>query len=211
MGHDSESGLTRSSSVILIGASCVCVALLPLVALVASQAPSPCPGPKTFEGRFVHMDRERQLFIQGKIAFDEPNMRTAEYEDFNIGKNESYYYKLKLYKEKKEYRLDLKTRNCTVYQPRPFHPWGIIPGAKLERQQVIGASGVVGESVNIAVFSQAYGNDTFYMVVSEPHCFPIHYADKSGDRPLDVRDFYDCQEGIRTPEIFNIPKECEGL
>merc|ERR1711963_620741 len=190
----------------------VFVALLPLMALVASQAPSPCPGPKTFEGRFNHMDRERQMFVQGKIAFDEPNMRYAEFEDYHLGRNETFYFKLKLYKENKEDRLDLKTRNCTVTPPYPrFHPWGVIPGAKLERQEVIGATGVVGESVSVAAFSQSFGNDSYIMVVSEPSCFPIHYADMSADRPLDVRDFYDCQEGIRSPEMFDIPKECAGL
>merc|ERR1712227_59509 len=110
----------------------VCVALLPLAALAAAQAPSPCPGPKSFEGRFNHFDRERQYFVQGRIAFDEQNMRYAEFEDIRAGSQEVFYYKLFLYKEKKEYRLDLKKRNCTVEAPhRPFHPWGVIPGATL--------------------------------------------------------------------------------
>merc|ERR1711910_36894 len=130
--------------------------------------------------------------------------------------NRTVYRKLKLYNENKEYSLNLKTRNCTVYPPRHhWHPYGAPPDAKLVFDATLGAVGVTGEYVVAAVFESSFGNDTFSVTVSEPHCFPIHSkyegVGRNGTRELDVRDWYDGVEGIDDPDIFSIPDECKGL
>jgi hypothetical protein len=149
--------------------------------------------------------------VRVAMAFDEVGKRIVELEDFDIAGNHSYYHRLKLYAENKEYSVDLKTRNCTVYPPRrPFHPYGVMPGAKFMAEATIGAAGVVGESVTVADFESKDGNETFTMAVSEPSCFPIHHAE-FGHHGLEITNFYDAKEGISDPTIWLPPKECKGL
>merc|ERR1712012_1401697 len=140
----------------------------------------------------------------GKFAFDEDNKMIAEIEDETFaGANETVYRKLKLYNENKEYSLNLKTRNCTVYPPHPhWHPYGAPPDAKLVFDATVGAVGVTGEHVVAAVFESRMGNDTLSVTVSEPHCFPIHSRwsglGRDGKPDFDVRDFYNGIEGWTT-------------
>merc|ERR1712002_272209 len=198
-------------SVRFISIMYIALCLLLVVGALA-QVPTTCPGPKSFEGRFSRFDRERKFLVKDAIAYDESMRRIAELEDFDIAGNHTYYHKLKLYNENKEYTVNLKTRNCTVGPPHPnFHPWGVMPGSKFEAEAVIGAAGVPGESVNVATFTNKEGNDTFMISVTEPSCFPVSYKEFTTQRGLEVRDFYDCKEGIADPTVFFVPKECAGL
>merc|ERR1712002_419042 len=96
-------------SVRFISIMYIALCLLLVVGALA-QVPTTCPGPKSFEGRFSRFDRERKEMVKGKMAYDETNMRVAEFEDEDIAGNKSVYQVLRLYKEKKEYRVDLKTK-----------------------------------------------------------------------------------------------------
>merc|ERR1712002_1141333 len=100
-------------SVRFISIMYIALCLLLVVGALA-QVPTTCPGPKSFEGRFSRFDRERKFMVRGTIAYDGPNMRVAEFEDEEVGGNRTVYYKVKLYKEKKEYTVDMKTKKCNV-------------------------------------------------------------------------------------------------
>merc|ERR1711910_320139 len=124
------------------------------------------------------------------------------------GGNRTVYRKLKLYNENKEYSLDLKTRNCTVYPPHPrWHPYGAPPDAKLVFDATVGAVGVTGEHVVAAVFESKFdNNDTFTVTVSEPHCYPISTRwagmGRDGKPDFDMRFWFNGVEGIDNPDIF---------
>ncbi|XP_005107025.2 mammalian ependymin-related protein 1 isoform X1 [Aplysia californica] len=188
------------------------LALCLLLAVGAlAQVPTTCPGPKQFEGRFQRYDRERRFHVQGAMAYDETSKRIKEFEDESTSGNRTVYVKLKLYMENKEYILDLKTRKCNVTVPRhPFHPYGVPPGSNFQADAVVGAAGVPGESVTVANFAYKMENATFFVSVSEPHCFPISHAYFSQEG-LEVTNFFDGQEGISDPDAFQIPKECTSL
>merc|ERR1712154_512302 len=190
----------------------ISVALCLILAVGAlAQIPTTCPGPKQFEGRFQRFDRERQYLVKGAMAYDEDGQRIKEFEDETVAGNHSVYVKLKLYKENKEYVLDLKTRKCNVTTPHPpFHPYGVPTNSTFDADAVIGATGVPGESMTVANFKHQMGNSTFYVLVSEPHCFPVHHA-YFGEHGLETTDFFDAKEGISDPRTFDLMKECQGL
>merc|ERR1711963_1003620 len=188
------------------------VLCLMMAGAALAQVPTTCPGPKQFEVRFSREDRERRMRVSGAIAYDGPGQRVAEFEDELVGATHAIYRKLYLYNEKKEYTVDIQTKNCTVGPPRrPNHPYGVPPDSKFAADFVIGASGVAGEHLTVASFDHQFGNDSFFVVVTEPSCFPVLQGFKGPDGIVDMMNFYDAQEGIRSPDVFDIPKECAGL
>merc|ERR1712110_521063 len=156
--------------------------------LVAVQAQvfRTCPGPKQFKAQFERFEyKGRMEKVTGRFAYDEDTKRIAEIEDETFkGGNRTVYRKLKLYNENKEYSLDLKTRNCTVYPPHPrWHPYGAPPDAKLVFDATVGAVGVTGEHVVAAVFESKFdNNDTFTVTVSEPLLPHLHKVVRYGQR-----------------------------
>ncbi|GFO04119.1 mammalian ependymin-related protein 1 [Plakobranchus ocellatus] len=145
------------------------------------------------------------------MVYDEDNKRISEFEDETVNKTRTYYFKVKLYNENKEYILDLKTRKCNVTTPHPWHPYGVPPDAEFKAEAVVGAAGIPGESVTIADFAATSSDGDFGVAVTEPSCFPVGHAFYSKDRGLEITNFYDMQNGITDPEAFKIPKECTSL
>ncbi|KAK3792911.1 hypothetical protein RRG08_033762 [Elysia crispata] len=143
------------------------------------------------------------------MVYDEDNRRISEFEDESVNKTRTYYFKVKLYNENKEYTLDLKTRKCNVTAPRhQWHPYGVPPGAKFKAEAVVGAAGVPGESVTVADFASQTTDGGFGFAVTEPSCFPVGHAFFSKENGLEITNFYDLQNAISDPEAFKIPKEC---
>merc|ERR1712241_537222 len=195
-----------------MGPACVqCLArimyvVLFVVAMAAgalAQVPSACPGPKMFEARFSRFDRERKYYVQGAIIYDGVNQRIREFEDEHAAGDHEAYLKLYLYKENKEYRLNLKNRTC----------YGVPPNATFEADATIGVAGKVGEGLQVAEFKDQmkFGNDTvdFSVTVSEPHCYPVTHAMFSTVYGLEVTHFYDGAEApIFDPRVWEPPREC---
>merc|ERR1712168_120252 len=206
-------GLQTGATKLLGSMTMYLVLVLALAVGALAQVPVTCPGPKQFEGRFRRFDRERKYEVQGAIIYDGDLKKVREFEDESIAGNKQVLLKLKLYNENKEYVLDLKTRKCNVSAPHHgFHPYGVPPGSVFKADAIVGASGVTGESLTVAEFEYDMENSTskFFVRVSEPHCFPIAHAFVGKDG-MELTEFFDAQEGIRTPDAWDIPKECASL
>merc|ERR1711963_1063383 len=184
--------------------------VLALAAAATAQTPTPCEGPETFTARFRHFDRERGYYVKGKMFFDRINRRVREFEEFDINKTESYYDRLKLYNLNTEYSVDLKTRNCTVYTPRHYHPWGVPPDFKYVGAGTAGVIGLSQESVVINVWAGQFQdrNETVEMAftVTSPDCFPVEHTYKYGSGNYEHREFYDMVAGITDPGAFVPPR-----
>jgi hypothetical protein len=75
----------------------------------------------------------------------------------------------------KEYRFNLKTRQCNVTAlTRPFRPFGVPPNANFTGEATIGAAGIPGENVIIENFDGAFSDgDKFFGDVTYPDCIPV--------------------------------------
>jgi len=193
----------------------LCVVALAAGAL--AQVPSACPGPKQFEARFSRFDRERKYYVQGAMIYDEPNQRIREFEDEHSAGEHDAYLKIYLYKENKEYRVNLRNRTCYIVPPRhPFHPYGVPPNSTFDADATIGVAGKPGEGLQVAEFhdEMKFGNETveFSVTVSEPHCYPVTHTVKSKKYGIEVTQFYDGAEvPIFDPRVWETPRECKHL
>ncbi|XP_012942722.1 mammalian ependymin-related protein 1 isoform X2 [Aplysia californica] len=185
------------------------LALCLLLAVGAlAQVPTTCPGPKQFEGRFQRYDRERRGQVRGAMAYDETQRRVREFEDIDIAGKKQAFDILRLYDQNVEYIVDRSTRKCNITTPtRRFHPIGVPPDAKFIGEGVIGAAGIVGESVTVATFEGTYEDAKFFVSVTYPDCFPVTSGFKSAN-DTGFTSFYDLQAGISDPDLFFPPKEC---
>merc|ERR1711963_620223 len=186
--------------------------VLALAACALAQDPQPCSGPASFTARFRHFDRERGYYVEGKMYYDKVNRRIREFEKFDINRTDSYYDRLKLYDLNTEYSVDLKTRNCSVYPPRPeWHPWGVPPPAQYIGSGTARLINAPTESVTVDIFAGKFdpNSDAFFEVtVTRPDCFLVEMTVKHGDGRFEDREFYDTVAGIVDPSAFVPPEAC---
>merc|ERR1711879_777308 len=183
-----------SPSYIAAMLAAVCLLSVCLAAALA-QVPTTCPGPQIFTSNFARFDRERQYMVRGLLAYDGNGQRIREIEEEDFDGNRVRLDRLKLFKENKEYRLDLKTGKCNVTEPHHFHPYGVPDNSTF-------------------LFESKMGNDTFFVDVSEPSCFPVHHTWIGMDREtkkqyIESTDFFDGREGVANDIIFDVPLACK--
>lgn len=158
------------------------VVLSVLLCVVSAQLPRPCESPKQWEGKVITVDRKENFFRAGRISYDEYAPRFRIIEEEAVGKQVDYYDVLYLHNVGKEYRLNLKTRQCNVTAlTRPFRPFGVPPMANFTGEATIGAAGIAGENVVIENFNgHTYLINAWYIVhdkqmtLYENHCCPAH-------------------------------------
>ncbi|KAK6182226.1 hypothetical protein SNE40_009954 [Patella caerulea] len=180
------------------------------VATVLSQQPRPCESPKQWEGRLSRYDRTRQFFQRARVSYDELDRRVREIEEVEIGKTVDYYDVLYLHNVGLEYRLNLKTRQCTLTPlTRPFIPAGLPPDANYRGQATLGASGIPDEYTEVVLFDGTFEGNQYFGVVTYPDCVPVEsgfYSNRTGS----VRtNFYDISLGVADPSVFVPPTECQ--
>ncbi|KAK3093610.1 hypothetical protein FSP39_018066 [Pinctada imbricata] len=133
------------------------VLILCLVAAVYSQDPLPCTSPPMWEARELRIDRQENFEEYRRIAYDETNQRERLRDEVDINNTRSYYDILVLWKEKKVYAVDLKTKKCNVTATdRPFRPRGVHPDAKIAGEFVIGPPSIPNEHITIEMFTANY-------------------------------------------------------
>merc|ERR1711976_1144247 len=87
------------------------------------------------------------------ITYDETNRRVREGEYLEEGATRDFYDVLYLHNINKEYKINLKTRNCTVSAlTRPFIHFGIPPDAKYVGTANIGPVNIPDEHATVIVF-----------------------------------------------------------
>ncbi|XP_061173415.1 mammalian ependymin-related protein 1-like [Saccostrea echinata] len=156
-----------------------------LLCVASAQLPRPCDSPKQWEGRIITVDRKENYFRRGRISYDEPSSRWRIVEEETEGRQVDYYDILYLHNVGKEYRLNLKTRQCNVTTiTHTFRPYGVPREANFTGEATIGAAGIPGENVAILNFAGQYQDGTkFFGDVTSPDCIPVsngEFNDESG-------------------------------
>merc|ERR1711879_728995 len=104
------------------------------------------------------------------------------------------------------------TGKCNVTGPHHFHPYGVPDNSTFLFDSTVGVAGRPGEFVTIASFESKWGNDTFFVDVSEPSCFPHAFVgidSQTKKQYIDSTDFFDGREGVANDRIFDIPLACK--
>ena len=91
---------------------------------------------------FTYDEGQKEL-IRGRLSYDGIFQRERIIEERRLGSDDEYFDVLYLHNVNTEYRLNLKTKNCTR-QPitRPWVDFGILPTAKNVGESYIGSSAV---------------------------------------------------------------------
>ncbi|KAK6182223.1 hypothetical protein SNE40_009952 [Patella caerulea] len=189
--------------------------LIVLVAVVfctvLAQLPRPCNSPSQWEGRFSRYDVSRNFTQYAEIAYDAVGRRVREREELAIGSTTDFYDVLRLFNERKEYRVNLRTRTCNVTAfTRPFIDVGLPANATFTDSFVIGLAGLPNEHVTAAIFEGSYEGGRYFGIVSTPDCIPLRFGYDSPTYGYEDTRYYDIKAGISDPGAFIPPSICSG-
>merc|ERR1712121_554187 len=126
------------------------IVLCALVAAAAAQQPKPCQTPPQRQGKFERRADKFNATQYAEITYDETNKRVREVEFLVEGSNKTAYDVLYLHNVNEEYRIDLKTKNCTKHPlSRPFIHFGIPPEARYVGTSAVGPVNIPDEHVTV--------------------------------------------------------------
>ncbi|RUS86543.1 hypothetical protein EGW08_005682 [Elysia chlorotica] len=188
----------------------VALALL-LVAVVNAQLPQPCQTPPQWQGKFIRRDESKNFTQYADISYDLVNRRVREVEYVEEGTDRDYEDVLYLHNINKEYRINLKLKNCTVSAlTRPFIHFGLPPDAKYMGTANIGPVNFPDEHATVILFE---GEDkqegTFYYgEVTTPDCVPVNTGFFTNRTGYVHTSFFDITGGIPDPSVFIPPTGC---
>ena len=186
-----------------------------LVAIVAAQIPARCASPREWEGRALVRDSRRGQFVEvfSRYAYDETNMRKARYDDVEANRTTERYHVIELFREKKYYALNLRTRKCETGQlTEPFIPHSVVSNATYRGDYVVGSNAYPDSSVEIEIwhhtFTNSKGNKYYWDgQFTRTGCVPI-ITTVSGPDDFWSESFVDVTLGLSDPNIFVPPSEC---
>ncbi|KAK6182225.1 hypothetical protein SNE40_009953 [Patella caerulea] len=189
--------------------------LIVLVAVVFctvwAQLPRPCDSPRQWEGRFNRIDRSTNYSRYAAIAYDATGRRVREREEIDRNATTDYYDVLRLFNERKEYRLNLRTKVCNVTAlTRPFIDIGLPSDATFTDSFVIGLAGLPNEHVSAVLFEGSYEGGRYFGAVSTPDCIPLRFGYDSPTYGFEDTLYYDIKAGISDPNAFLPPSGCSG-
>ncbi|XP_035826505.1 mammalian ependymin-related protein 1-like [Aplysia californica] len=113
--------------------------------------------------------------------------------------------------QNKEYKINLKARNCTVGAlTRPFIHFGIPPDAKYTGTANVGPVNIPDEHATVILFegTDRESGGFYYGEVTSPDCVPVasgYYSNQTGYLHT---SFYDITGGIPDPSVFIPPSNC---
>ncbi|XP_056022042.1 mammalian ependymin-related protein 1-like [Ostrea edulis] len=160
----------------------------------------------------LQTDRKENSFGIGKIFYDEDVPRVRIIEEEQLLTQKDYYDVLYLHNMRKEYRLNLKTRQCDVTAlTRPFRPFGVPPMANFTGEATIGSPGIPGEYIIIENFNGQFSDgDKFFGYVTNPDCIPVANGLFSEKYGFIMNSFFDITIGVSDVNAFIPPRECTG-
>nr|XP_002128930.1 mammalian ependymin-related protein 1-like [Ciona intestinalis] len=182
------------------------------VALAAAQ--TPCVSPGVFEAKAYAFDHHERNFVIGKISYDENQERVrlvdAEYENSNLGQYDTLY----AFKEKTQYRVDMKTKECTKSPlTGDYFPFGIFPKSTYTGSFILGS--LSGPGTGVIVQEWYYKNadgGVWVQLYTEHGCLPIQAIfighDSAGEEIDYHYEYMDVTLGVQDPAVFDVPKEC---
>jgi hypothetical protein len=189
--------------------------LLLCLSSALAQKPKPCQTPSQWEARYSGFDSVKNDYVRAHISYDSTYKRERIIEERVLGTDEEYFDVLFLHNPGIEYRLNLKTKNCTT-QPitRPWVNFGIPENATNLGESYIGSSAVPNANLLTTLWREQFVDTRgdkidYFGVWTYEACLPIHIRYFAEDAQFDVSyDFFDIVPGIEDPSVFSPPREC---
>ena len=132
-----------------------------------------------------------------------------------MASEEDFYDVLYLHNQQIEYRLNLKTKECTKQQiTRPWVDFGIPKTAKNIGEAYLGSSAVPNANLLVTSWlnemTDAKGNKYEYMGTwTYEACLPVSAVVYSKTANVNQHtSFFDITPGIDNPNVFIPPREC---
>merc|ERR1712154_159885 len=190
------------------------VVLCALVAVAAAQQPKPCQTPPQWQGKFERRADKFNATQYAEITYDETNKRVREIEKLIEGSNKTAYDILYLHNVNEEYRIDLKTKNCTKHPlSRPFIPFGMPDGAHYVGAANVGPVNIPDEHATVIIFDGVDEEEKarFSGTVTAPDCVPVTSMFVSNRTGFMHTMFFDITGGIPDPTVFIPPSNCVAV
>jgi len=197
-------------------AGLIAVALALCVAVVSAQHPRHCVAPFEFEAHAFQMAPKEEFFRRGHFAYDAREERTSLFEDEHNGTDHEVYHTIELFRERKAYRFNLKTKVCTVADIKHrFHRIEVPHNASFVGEAIIGTNAF--ENSGLLTNHWAHENKdehwSWFGVYTprEAGCVPIldDFHDQNVGRVQ--TQFYDVVLGISDPNVFVPESSCPRL
>jgi len=191
----------------------VLVALAMCVAVVYAQHPRHCVAPLEFEAHAMQMAPKEEFFRRGHFAYDARNERTSLFEDEHNGTDHEVYHTIELFRERKAFRFNLKTKVCTVQEIKHrFHRIEVPRNASFVGEAIIGTNAF--ENSGLLTNHWAHHNSEekweWFGVYTprEAGCVPIQddFHDHNVGRVQ--TNFFDVVLGISDPNVFIPESSC---
>jgi len=180
-------------------------------ALAAAQHPRHCEAPFELEAHAMQIDPKEKFFRRGHLAVDARNERVSIFEEVDNSTDREFFHTIQLFRERKAYAFNLKSKECEVRDiDFPFRPIHIPRDAHFHGEAIVGTNAFDGAGVLTTHWE--HHNDTqktFWFGVFTDRaigCIPVmdHFHD---ERIGTVQThFFDVVLGIADENQF-IPEE----
>lgn len=155
-----------------------------------------------------------KFFIKGHLTYDSVLKRERIVDEIYFNSTKTYYDILYLHQQQKQYRLNLKTRECVV-EPitRPWRDISIPETAQSLGESFIGSGEIHNAGLLIhnwfGKFQTKENQTVRYMLqFTRVACLPVTAAFITENYGATLMHFADIRPGIKDPKVFNIPAEC---
>jgi len=186
------------------------------VALVAAQHPRHCVAPLEFEAHAFQMAPKEQFFRRGHFAYDARNERTSLFEEVQNGTDDEGYHVIELFRERRAYRFNFKTKVCTVEEIKHrFHRIEVPRNASFVGEAIIGTNAFENSGLltNHWAHEDKAEHWSWFGVYTprEAGCVPImdDFHDETHGRV--TTQFFDVVLGIGDPNVFVPEHECPRM
>ncbi|XP_070578814.1 mammalian ependymin-related protein 1-like [Ptychodera flava] len=187
----------------------ILLVILVFVGVVYGQTPKPCLAPAVWEGKVIQYDISKQFEMRGRMAYDAYNERIHVVDEVNLVDKKDYFSSLFLHRERKEYQLNMKTKECKVTElTRPFRPVRIPNNATFYGETIIGSLAAPGEGVTVQLWGGHTEHGRYAGSWTVKGCIPVSEVYFSNQTGVVHTDFFDVTAGIHDPDVFIPPKEC---
>jgi len=192
------------------------VALGLCVVAVVAQHPRHCRAPSEFEAHAFTMDPKEQFFRRGHFAYDSRNERTSMFEEVVNGTDDEYFHVIQLFRERRTFRFNLKTKTCTVEELRHrFHRIEIPHNATFVGDAIIGTNAF--DNAGLLTTHWHHHNKqekwSWYGVFTDRDIGCVPVADEFHDENVGrvQSQFFDVVLGISDPNVFIPSSSCPRL
>jgi len=182
-------------------------------AIVIAQHPRHCEAPRELEAHAFQFDPKMQFYRRGHFAYDSREERTSLFEEVENGTDKEYLHTIHLFRERRAYDYNLKTKVCTVHDiHHRFHRIEIPHNAHFVGEAIVGTNAF--ENAGVLTTHWEHHNDTekwsWFGAFTDRAVGCVPVMDHFHDETIGTvhTQFFDVVLGISDPNVFVPDSSC---